>query len=151
MAFEKKQEDLRSRSAEAPQPAASEPGHGREAAPGILGGLRSWNEERKEKKAQRMAPPPPVSCPWCGRKMLVGQLTAGRDGAKWWPGWADNTYGRAHICVDHEGTVLSRYKTAWFCRSCRKLVMDFPEEVLNTLGNLPPAPEEEDQVSGGKP
>ena len=107
-------------------------------APGLMGELRgdlqAWNEDRREKKRQRETPPPPMACPWCGQEMEVGYVT-GRDAVRWWPGWPPRIIGGADgaaIRVDHEGTVLLRYKTAYLCRACRRMVLEFSEEALET-------------------
>lgn len=118
-------------------PAPSAEAGGGEDAPGFLeelrGDFQNWNQERKEKKAQREIPPPPMACPWCGQEMEAGYITGGRDGANWWPGWPPKVLGPgngAPIRVDHEGTVLLRYKTAWLCRACRRMVLEIPEEEI---------------------
>ena len=94
--------------------------------------LRDWNEERKEKKALRETPPPPMICPWCGQEMEVGTITGGRDSVQWWPGWPNRFFGASGPEIDilHEGSLFNRYKTAWLCRSCRRMVMEIPEEEI---------------------
>ena len=74
-----------------------------------------------------------MACPWCGQEMEAGYITGGRDGANWWPGWPPKVLGPgngAPIRVDHEGTVLLRYKTAWLCRACRRMVLELPAEEI---------------------
>ena len=119
------------------RPAPSAEAGGGEDAPGFLeelrGDFQEWNQERKEKKAQRQTPPPPMECPWCGQEMEAGYITGGQYGANWWPGWPPRVFGPgdgAAVRVDHEGTVLLRYKTAYLCRVCRRMVLEFPAEEL---------------------
>ena len=114
-------------------------------APGLMeelqGGLQAWSEDRREKKRQREIPPPPMACPWCGREMEVGSITGGRDGAKWWPGWPPKPIAgldAPFLRVDHEGGFLCSYKAAYLCRSCRRMVLEFPEESLEPLGDAAP-------------
>lgn len=87
--------------------------------------------------------PPPMACPWCGQEMEVGYVTGGRDAVRWWPGWPPRMIGGADgaaIRVDHEGTVFLRYKTAYLCRACRRMVLEFPEEALEAdTWETPPA------------
>ena len=52
----------------------------------------------------------------------------------------------AAVRVDHEGTVLLRYKTAYLCRACRRMVLEFPAEELEApqdTWQAPPADGEE--------
>ena len=114
-------------------------------APGLMGELRgdlqAWNEDRREKKRQRETPPPPMVCPWCGQEMKVGWITAGRGGAKWWPGWPPKLAAgldAPFLRVDHEGGFLYSYKAACLCRTCRRMVLEFPEESLEPLGDAAP-------------
>ena len=134
MPFRKKSEDPWDYAPEKP-PRPAEPGpEDKDYAPSLMDELRDWNEERKEKKRQRETPPPPMACPWCGQEMEVGYVT-GRDAVRWWPGWPPRIIGGADgaaIRVDHEGTVLLRYKTAYLCRACRRMVLEFSEEALET-------------------
>lgn len=34
------------------------------------------------------------------------------------------------IDILHEGSLFNRYKTAWLCRGCRRMVMEIPEEEI---------------------
>ena len=106
----------------------------KEDAPSLLDELRDWNEERKEKKRQREAPPPPMACPWCGQEMEVGTIIGGRDLVQWWPGWPKRVFGAngPGIHIDYEGGLLHKYKTAYLCRACRRMVLEFSEEALET-------------------
>lgn len=114
-----------------PRPAAPGP-EDKDYAPSLMDELREWNEERKEKKRQREATPAPMACPWCGQEMEVGYITGGRDTVQWWPGWPPQYFTGVgdgkEVRVDHEGTVFHRYKAAWLCRACRRMVLEFPEE-----------------------
>ena len=131
MPFWKKSEDPWDREPEQRPPAGA--GVEQEDAPGILDELRDWNAERKERRAREDAPPPPMTCPWCGREMEAGWITAGRDGAQWRPRWPPKLFGRVFVCIDHEGSVLHRRKTAYLCRDCRRMVLEFPAEALEPL------------------
>ena len=106
----------------------------KEDAPSLLDELRDWNEDRKEKKRQREAPPPPMACPWCGQEMEVGTIIGGRDLVQWWPGWPKRVFGAngPGIHIDYEGGLLHKYKTAYLCRACRRMVLEFSEEALET-------------------
>ena len=76
--------------------------------------------------------PPPMACPWCGQEMEVGTIVGGRDSVLWWPGWPNRFFGASGPEIDilHEGSLFNRYKTAWLCRSCRRMVMEIPEEEI---------------------
>ena len=71
-------------------------------------------------------------CPWCGQEMEVGTITGGRDSVQWWPGWPHRFFGASGPEIDilHEGSLFNRYKTAWLCRSCRRMVMEIPEQEI---------------------
>ena len=133
-----------------PRPVAPGP-EDKDYAPSLMDELREWNEERKEKKRQREATPAPMACPWCGQEMEVGYITGGRDTVQWWPGWPPRMIGGADgaaIRVDHEGTVFLRYKTAYLCRACRRMVMEFPEEALEAdTWETPPAENSGEQTA----
>lgn len=131
MPFWKKSEDPWDYEPEKPSRPA-EPGQEEDCAPSLMDELRDWNEERKEKKALRETPPPPMICPWCGQEMEVGTITGGRDSVQWWPGWPNRFFGASGPEIDilHEGSLFNRYKTAWLCRSCRRMVMEIPEEEI---------------------
>lgn len=106
-------------------PPAAEDGGTGEAAPGLLEELRDWNEKRKEEKARRETLPP-MPCPWCGREMEVSCLFGGRDGVYW---RAQRTPDKLFFNpdtqkLDTDGPFLSRYKLAWYCPDCGKLVLD---------------------------
>ena len=104
-----------------------------EGSPAVspLDALRDWNEGRKAKAAAKRAEleaQPKEVCPWCGREMERGYLEGGK-GIWWYPGLH---IGRAawigpppeardrQLRVDDEG-VLATYKTAWYCRDCRRM------------------------------
>ncbi len=94
--------------------------------------LRDWNEERKAKAAEKQAEleaQPKEVCPWCGREMERGCLQGSR-GVYWYPGlrtasaawWGPGAIEES-FQVDDEGDFLKgTYKTAWYCRSCKKMV-----------------------------
>ena len=90
----------------------AEPGQEeKDCAPSLMDELRDWNEERKEKKALRETPPPPMICPWCGQEMEVGTITGGRDSVQWWPGWPNRFFGASGPEIDilHEGSLFNRW------------------------------------------
>ena len=131
MPFWKKSEDPWDYEPEKPSRPAEPGQEEKDCAPSLMDELRDWNEERKEKKALRETPPPPMICPWCGQEMEVGTITGGRDSVQWWPGWPNRFFGASGPEIDilHEGSLFNRYKTAWLCRSCRRMVgfvMDSP-------------------------
>ena len=77
-------------------------------------------------------PPDPIPCPWCGEPMLVGFLYgSSRGGMQWregpWRGGLDamRFTGRK---IDLAGS-----ETAWYCTSCKKMVMDI-EGILEKAG-----------------
>ena len=123
MPFWKKSEDPWDYEPEKPSRPAEPGQEEKDCAPSLMDELRGWNEERKEKKALRETPPPPMICPWCGQEMEVGTITGGRDSVQWWPGWPNRFFGASGPEIDilHEGSLFNRYKTAWLCRSCRRI------------------------------
>ena len=143
MPFWKKSEDPWDYAPEKPPAPSAEAGGG-EDAPGFLeelrGDFQNWNQERKEKKAQRQTPPPPMACPWCGQEMEVGYVTGARGvhyhrgmptTKRLWLGTGpDNT-----MRVDAEGGLLTPYCRAWFCRTCRRMVLEAP----GNMWKIPPA------------
>ena len=132
MPFWKKSEDPWDYEPEKPSRPAEPGQEEKDCAPSLMDDLRDWNEERKEKKALRETPPPPMICPWCGQEMEVGTITGGRDSVQWWPGWPNRFFGASGPEIDilHEGSLFNRYKTAWLCRGCRRMVMEIPEEEI---------------------
>ena len=134
------------------RPAPSAEAGGGEDAPGFFeelrGDFQNWNQERKEKKAQRQTPPPPMKCPWCGQEMEVGTIAGVRDSVLWWPGWPNKVFGASVQGIDiiHEGSLWHKYKTAYLCRACRRMVLEFPAEELEApqdTWQTPPADGEE--------
>ena len=83
MPFWKKSEDPWDYEPEKPSRPAEPGQEEKDCAPSLMDELRDWNEERKEKKALRETPPPPMICPWCGQEMEVGTITGGRDSVQW--------------------------------------------------------------------
>lgn len=152
MPFWKKSEDPWDYAPEKP-PRPAEPGpEDKDYAPSLMNELRDWNEERKEKKRQREAPPPSMACPWCGQEMEVGYVTGTRGvhyhrgmptTKRLWLGTGpDNT-----MRVDAEGGLLTPYCRAWFCRTCRRMVLEFLEEALEAdTWETPPAENSEEQT-----
>lgn len=133
MFFKKKGEDPWEYEPEKPLRPAEPGPEDKDNAPNMMDELRNWNEERKEKKRQRETPPPPMTCPWCGQEMEVGTIAGNQYGLYWRPGWPPKWIqpesGDA-IRMDHEGTILLRYKTVYFCRTCRRMTLEIPEEEL---------------------
>ena len=136
------------------RPVPSAEAGGGEDAPGFFeelrGDLQEWNQERREKKRQRETPPPPMKCPWCGQEMEAGYITGGR-GVYWQHGvptaqklWLGVGAGNP-LRVDTAGGVAG-YQTAYFCRACRRMVLEFPAEELEApqdTWQTPPADGEE--------
>ena len=140
MPFWKKSEDPWDYAPEKP-PRPAEPGpEDKDYAPSLMDELRDWDEERKEKKRQREAPPPSMACPWCGREMEMGYLSGSRGvfwirgvptARKFWLG-----AGRGNIIrVDTEGGLMTPHRTAWLCRACRRMVLEAP----GNMWKIPPA------------
>lgn len=102
----------------------------REETPGLLDELKEWNENRKAKRAAEENMPS-EKCPWCGKDMAKNYLTGG-------DGWLRLSEKRPHPLLGtamddnwaylNDGNAMNRYKLAWYCRDCRKLVMDVQEE-----------------------
>lgn len=95
--------------------------------------IKAWNEGRKarakeKEEAKRL---PPEKCPWCGKDMEQGFLTGGRDAVRWYPGIYkfDLVRGLSGDSIDllNDYSGLSRYKTVWLCRACKKMTLDMPE------------------------
>ena len=112
MPFWRKSEDPWDYEPEKPSRPAEPGQEEKDCAPSLMDELRDWNEERKEKKALRETPPPPMICPWCGQEMEVGTITGGRDSVQWWPGWPNRFFGASGPEIDilHEGSLFNRYK-----------------------------------------
>lgn len=131
MAFWKKSEDPWDMDPHQRRPAIREEDAKQDPDAGsLLDDLRTWNEERQAKKAQRETPPEPRTCPWCGKEMEVGYLIGGRDAVRLVrqrpgvlrPGIFDDA-----LYIRGDGTFWCDYKIAWTCPDCRKLVADLPE------------------------
>ncbi len=95
--------------------------------------LKAWNEARKEEKARKLAEsaPEPIPCPWCGKDMEPRYLWGGRGvylGEKR-PGFFTSGMSEDNWDFLDEGSMLTGlYKTVWYCKDCRKLVVDMPPE-----------------------
>ena len=109
----------------------------REPIENPLNALKDWNAERKARAAAKQAEleaQPKEVCPWCGREMERGYIQGGRDRVTWTPGflttksaWLGPT-SKDRLPVDDEGGFF-RYKTAWYCRECERMVFhQAPEE-----------------------
>ena len=97
--------------------------------------------------------PPPMACPWCGREMEMGYLSGSRGvfwirgvptARKFWLG-----AGRGNIIrVDTEGGLMTPHRTAYLCRACRRMVLEFPEEALEAdTWETPPAENSGEQTA----
>ncbi len=113
--------------------------------------LKAWNEARKEKKARREEPLPPMTCPWCGKEMETGYLMGNR-GIWWAPGrpgtwakWVSAAAAEGAVQVDTEGALFT-YQTAWACQGCRRLVTDLPEPAPHLMEGEQREAEENAQV-----
>ena len=133
MAFWKKSEDPWDI-----DPAKEQEKQDREPLENPLDALRDWNEERKARAAAKQAEweaQPKEMCPWCGKEMERGCL-AGSRGVYWFPGrytaWWGPSVIEDSLRVDNEGG-LSTYKTAWYCRSCKKMLFSMAAEISETL------------------
>ena len=99
-----------------------------EKGPGLLDQLQDWNEARKEEKARKEQPLPPMTCPWCGKEMEPAYLNGGRDGVYWHKERPEVLFGNLEAeRLDTDGTFWNRYKLAWYCPACRKLAADLPD------------------------
>lgn len=131
MPFWKKSEDPWDYEPEKPSRPAEPGQEEKDCAPSLMDEFRDWIEERKEKKALRETPPPPMICPWCGQEMEVGTITGGRTVSSGGPaGPTGSSVPRPGDRYLHEGSLFNRYKTAWLCRGCRRMVMEIPEEEI---------------------
>lgn len=95
---------------------------------------RAWYEAQKL-AAREAAGQSPQACPLCGRDMEPGSLFPGRKNVFWVSVSARRRPQESHIKLDTQGISLERFKTAWFCRSCGKMVFAVPG------GDGGPAPE----------
>ena len=89
---------------------------------------KEWNPPWKKEKTEVMEEPSMV-CPWCGETMTKGYLTSGRDTVVLGEQKPTALFGMAFIdtiTITDEGFMPS-YKTCWYCKPCRKLVVDVPE------------------------
>ena len=79
----------------------------------------------REEDAKKLLPP--EKCPWCGKDMEQGFIITGRDVVKWYPG----VYRTAWISRDPTGSIridtdgeFQPYKITWYCKDCKKMVID---------------------------
>ena len=110
----------------------------REPVENPLDTLRDWNEGRRAKAAAKQAEwdaQPKEVCPWCGKEMERGCLQGGR-GVYWYPGpraasaafWGPGAMEKS-FAVDDEGDPFrGTCKTAWYCRSCKKMTFSMASE-----------------------
>lgn len=126
MAFWKKSDDPWDR----PPAPPSRPDVPQEPEKGLADQLREWNESRKAEKARKLAEstPAPILCPWCGKEMEVTYIRGGRDGVYWQrtrPSVGLTGDGDVER-LDTDGGILNSYKYTWYCKDCRRLVLDLP-------------------------
>lgn len=94
----------------------------------------------KKKPVQEENPLEPETCPWCGRPMERAYLYGGRDkpmlcDEKPSTFWGTAMVDTVELC--DEGFWVT-HKSCWQCKTCRKVVIDFPEPVqYEAEGNLP--------------
>ena len=87
------------------------------------------------KKKEEEAPIVPEKCPWCGKDMEWGCIVGGRDTVHW-QNWKPKGLFNLSMAEDQEqyelmdegGLLSNLYKTAWRCKDCGKLVMNFAPE-----------------------
>lgn len=91
--------------------------------------VKEWGEKLKTAFRKKEEPEgPPETCPWCGREMEKGYLAGGRDAVRWGRGKPGFLSGLGDsLRIDDEGGLFCTYKTAWYCRDCRKLAVTVPE------------------------
>ena len=107
---------------EASDPAAEPPAEEDAEKEGFLSGLFSGKQAEEEGL--------PVPCPYCGAEMEKGYLICGRGTIQWTkvkPGAILGNFFAETIPISDEG-FLNSYKTSHMCTTCRKLVVDVPEE-----------------------
>lgn len=87
------------------------------------------------KKKEEGVPIVPEKCPWCGKEMTWGCIVGGRDTVHW-QNWKPKGLFNLSLAEDQEqydlmdegGLLSNLYKTAWRCKDCGKLVMNFAPE-----------------------
>ena len=119
--------------------------------------LKNLNKKKKEE-----APIVPEKCPWCGKEMTWGCIMGGRDTVQW-QNWKPKGLFNLSLAEDQErydlmdegGLLDNLYKTAWWCRDCGKMVMDFaPERTAAEVEEIyrkPPDYEEQINAWGANP
>lgn len=108
-----------------------EPRESKDPQANPLDSLKAWNEDRKAKAREKEEAKwlPPEKCPWCGQDMEQGYIAGGRDPVRWSRGVHKLTLLRdcsGDIDILNDGE-LARYKVAWLCRECGKIIFDIPE------------------------
>lgn len=104
--------------------------------------VKRWNERRRAaaaEKAEAEAALPPERCPWCGGDAERGYLAGGR-GVFWNSGkpsaasaWLGPGIFEGSVQIDGEGGLLTGgYKTAWYCRKCRRMFFSVEERVSSS-------------------
>lgn len=97
---------------------------------------KKWPWQKKEKAEEVVQ----ETCPWCGKPMERGYLGGGRDklqlsDEKPSAFWGTMMIDTLEFCDDGFGVT---HRSCWQCKTCRKVVADFPEpEEPVTNENLP--------------
>ena len=72
--------------------------------------------------------PEPISCPWCGEPMEWGNLYASTGGSGRGPflQWREGEHKGFLDSLRFTGRMVNMgwYEEAWYCETCRKLVLD---------------------------
>ena len=78
--------------------------------------------------AQVKKAPETISCPWCGKGMLSGNLYSGGQRGygplEWREGAHKSWLDRIGTPKQEQYFQLGCYEEAWYCTDCRKMVVD---------------------------
>lgn len=76
--------------------------------------------------AQQKAPPPPMTCPWCGEEMTGGNLYSAEGRSTGCLCWQEGGYKSwlDRMKPQEQYLSLGCYEEAWYCAACQKLVLD---------------------------
>lgn len=121
-----------------------------------LDALKGWSKERRAKAAAREAEweaQPKEVCPWCGEAMERGCLQGGGRGVYWYPGrhtasaawWGPGAIEESFQVDDEGGLLKGAYKTAWYCRTCGRIVTAALEKLSGD------APAQAGEADAGEP
>ena len=89
--------------------------------------VTDW-QEKKKTAAEAEANMPAEICPWCGKEMDKGYLSAQGGGSACWtptkPGaFFGTTFAEESVLITDEGGSIASYKLCWYCRDCNKMTM----------------------------